>query len=158
MKKVIKKKGLCGILGRLRSRKKKIVFTNGCFDILHKGHIRYLKKAGSLGDVLVIGLNSDRSIRAIKGPRRPINCELDRAEILAALDFVDYVTIFDEDTPQKLIEELKPDILVKGGDWKIDDIVGADFIKSRGGRVVRIPFIKGYSTSSLIERLLDEKM
>ena len=148
---------LSGILERLRSQKNKIVFTNGCFDILHKGHMRYLKKAASLGDVLVIGLNSDRSVRAIKGPRRPINCELDRAEILAALDFVDYVTVFDEETPQKLIETLKPDILVKGGDWKIRDIVGADFIKSRGGRIVRIPFIKGYSTSSLIERLLDEK-
>lgn len=144
---------LSKILRKLQSRGKKIVFTNGCFDILHPGHVSYLEKASGMGDVLVVGLNSDRSVRAIKGKDRPVNKERDRAYVLSALSFVDYVTIFGEDTPEALIKELKPDVLVKGGDWKAKDIVGSDFVKSRGGRVASINFLKGYSTSSLIEKL-----
>ena len=140
------------ILSLLRQRRKRIVFTNGCFDILHPGHIKYLKSARSFGDLLVIGLNSDRSVKLIKGRSRPLNKEADRALILASLYFVDYVTIFNESTPQKLIKKLKPDILVKGGDWSVKNIVGADFVKSRGGRIVSIPFIEGYSTTSLIKK------
>lgn len=139
-------------LRRIRSLRKQIAFTNGCFDILHAGHIRYLKKAASLGDCLVIGLNSDSSVRAIKGNRRPINCQTDRAEVLSSLYFVDYIIIFNERTPEKLIEKVMPDILVKGGDWKMQDIVGANFVKSYGGRVVIVPFVKGYSTTSVIEK------
>lgn len=150
----IKKIGpLAKTLAGLKKKGRKIVFTNGCFDILHVGHVTYLKKARSLGDVLVVGLNSDRSVRSIKGEGRPVNTELDRAEVLAALGSVDYVAVFDEDTPEKLIKKLRPDILVKGGDWKEDDIVGAEFVKSHGGRVVRIPFVKGHSTTSLIRRI-----
>ncbi len=144
---------LSKVLLRLRSKGQKVVFTNGCFDILHPGHVSYLEKASRMGDVLVVGLNSDASVRAIKGKDRPINKERDRAYVLSALSFVDYVTIFGEDTPELIIKKLKPDVLVKGGDWKIKDIVGGDFVKSRGGRVVSIKFLKGYSTSSLIKKL-----
>jgi len=140
-------------LAALRAKKKKIVFTNGCFDILHLGHVRYLEKARSLGDVLVVGLNSDASVRAIKGPSRPLNRQRDRAIVLASLFFVDYVTIFNDATPEKLILKLKPDILVKGADWKSRDIVGGDFVKSRGGRVVRIPFVAGRSTTAIIKKM-----
>ncbi len=140
-------------ISRLRSGKKTVVFTNGCFDILHVGHVAYLKRARELGDVLVVGLNSDSSVRAIKGKLRPVNKEADRAIVLSALYFVDFVTIFDSGTPEKLIRAVKPDILVKGADWKAEEIVGADFVRSYGGRVVRIPFIKGYSTTSVIEKL-----
>lgn len=148
---------LAKTLARLRTGGKRIVFTNGCFDILHVGHIRYLAKAKSLGDVLVIGLNSDSSVKAIKGNARPINNEKERAEILSSLAFVDYVTIFDEATPEALIEKLKPHILVKGGDWRMRDIIGGDFVKREGGRVVSLPFVKGYSTSSLLKRLSRER-
>jgi len=130
-----------------------VVFTNGCFDILHVGHVAYLKRARELGDVLVVGLNSDSSVRDIKGKLRPINKEADRAIVLSALYFVDFVTIFDGATPERLIRAVKPDILVKGADWKAEEIVGADFVKSYGGRVVRIPFIKGYSTTSVIDKI-----
>lgn len=140
-------------LAALRSKGRKVVFTNGCFDILHPGHVSYLEKASNMGDVLVVGLNSDRSVRAIKGKKRPVNKENDRAYVLSALSFVDHVTIFDDDTPERLIRKLKPDVLVKGGDWNVSDIVGADFVKSRGGRVARIPFLKGYSTTSLIKKM-----
>ncbi len=140
-------------LSRLRALGKRVVFTNGCFDILHAGHVEYLKKARSLGDVLVVGLNSDRSVKALKGRGRPINSQLDRAKVIAALCFVDYVTIFNEDTPEKLIKALRPDILAKGGDWKVEDIVGGEFVTSRGGRVVSLPFVKGYSTTSLIKKV-----
>jgi D-beta-D-heptose 7-phosphate kinase/D-beta-D-heptose 1-phosphate adenosyltransferase len=144
---------LSRLFQRLRRQGQKIVFTNGCFDILHVGHVTYLKKAKALGDVLVVGLNSDRSVRALKGKGRPVNRQLDRATVLAAMASVDYVAIFDEDTPLRLIEALKPDILVKGGDWKTSAIVGSDFVKARGGRVLRIPFVDGYSTTSTIKRL-----
>jgi len=143
---------LAKIISGLKSKRKKIVFTNGCFDILHVGHVTYLEKAKSLGGVLVVGLNSDRSVRTIKGCGRPMNKEKDRAKVLAALSFVDHVTIFNEPTPEKLIKKLKPDILVKGGDWNKNDIVGGNFVRSIGGRVVAIPFVKGYSTTSLIEK------
>lgn len=140
------------ILG-LRAKGGKIVFTNGCFDIIHAGHVDYLSKARKMGAALIVGLNSDDSVRSLKGRARPLNKEEDRALVLASLGFVDYVTIFDEDTPMRLIEILRPDVLVKGGDWKVNDIVGAGFVKSYGGRVVSIRFVKGRSTSSLIKRL-----
>lgn len=151
--KILGPKKLAGILRRLRSKGKRIVFTNGCFDILHVGHIDYLSKAKRLGDILVVGLNSDSSVRQIKGKHRPINNELDRARVLSSLSAVDYISIFNEATPRRLIKELKPDILAKGGDWKIKDIVGSDFVRSCGGKVKRIPFVRGYSTTSLILRL-----
>lgn len=145
---------LANILVKLRSKGERIVFTNGCFDILHIGHIKYLKKAKGLGDILVVGLNSDSSARSIKGKGRPVNSQANRAKILASLYFVDYVTIFNEATPEKLIMKLRPDLLVKGGDWKTKDIVGSSFVKSYGGKVVRVPFIKGYSTSGLIKKII----
>ena len=140
-------------IAKLRDDNKKIVFTNGCFDILHVGHIDYLKMARRSGDALIVALNSDASVREIKGSSRPINKQADRAKVLAALYFVDHVTIFGSRTPEKLIKMLKPDILVKGGDWKEKDIVGADFVKSYGGKVLRIPFVKGYSTTSVIDKM-----
>src|SRR3989338_5226180 len=144
---------LAKVLSHLRAKGKRIVFTNGCFDILHVGHVEYLKKARTLGDILVVGLNSDRSVRRLKGHGRPINKEGDRAKVLASLYFVDYITIFDELTPEKLIRALRPDILAKGGDWKAREIIGASFVKLYGGRVAIIPFVKRYSTTSLIKRL-----
>jgi rfaE bifunctional protein nucleotidyltransferase chain/domain len=144
---------LAKILARLRSKGKKIVFTNGCFDILHVGHVTYLNKAKKLGDILVVGLNNDMSVRALKGASRPINKERDRAIVLSALNAVDYITVFGEPTPDKLIRKLCPNILVKGADWKIGAIVGADFVKARGGRVVRIPFVSGYSTTAAIKAM-----
>lgn len=143
---------LTRILSRLRSKGKTVVFTNGCFDIIHFGHVQYLSEAKRRGDVLVVGLNSDASVKTIKGKGRPINNERDRAGVLSSLSFVDYVTIFEESTPYRLIKILKPDILVKGGDWKAEDIVGSDFVKSYGGKVARIPFVKGYSTTSILEK------
>lgn len=139
-------------LASLKSQNKKIVFTNGCFDLLHVGHVRYLQEAKKLGDVLVIGVNSDASVKRLKGPTRPVQIEADRAEILAALGAVDYTVIFTEDTPLKLIEAVKPDILVKGGDWKIDQIVGSDFVINNGGKVMSLQFVDGKSTTKLIEK------
>ena len=136
-------------IAMLKAKGKKIVFTNGCFDILHRGHLEYLKKAKKLGDVLIVGLNSDDSVRRIKGKNRPINKQEDRAELLASLQFVDYVVIFSEDTPYNLIKEIKPDVLVKGGDYKIEEIVGREFAKE----TVVLPLIEGYSTTSIIERM-----
>jgi rfaE bifunctional protein nucleotidyltransferase chain/domain len=133
---------------------KKIVFTNGCFDILHSGHIAYLYEAKKLGDILIIGLNSDNSIKRIKGEKRPIVLQEERAFLLSALEMVDYVTIFDEDTPYELIKIIKPHILVKGGDWPIDNIVGKDIVESYGGKVLNIPLIEGKSTTNIIERIL----
>ena len=130
----------------------KIVFTNGCFDWLHVGHVRYLQEARRQGDILILGVNSDRSVRALKGPTRPVQTENDRAEILAALACVDFVTIFDQDTPYELIKAVQPDILVKGGDWKIESIVGADLVQSRGGQVLSLTFVEGKSTTKLIEK------
>ncbi len=132
---------------------KKIVFTNGCFDIIHAGHVDYLKKAKTFGDILVVGLNSDKSIRRIKGKDRPINIQEHRKTVLEALKPVDLVIIFDEDTPERLIKEIKPDFLVKGGDWKIEDIVGADFVNSYGGKVVTIDFVYDISTTKIIKKV-----
>ncbi len=133
---------------------KKMVFTNGCFDLVHLGHIRYLKQAKSLGDFLVVGLNADASVRRIKGPKRPILPEEERAEILCAFRFVDYVVLFWEDTPEKLIRGLLPDILVKGADWAAGKIVGADLVLKNGGEVRRINFVQGKSTSAVIEEIV----
>jgi D-beta-D-heptose 7-phosphate kinase/D-beta-D-heptose 1-phosphate adenosyltransferase len=129
-----------------------VVFTNGVFDLLHPGHVRYLNEARRLGDVLIVGVNSDRSVRANKGPQRPINPEAERAEVLAALACVDVAVIFDEDTPLALIAAVQPDVLVKGSDWGERDIVGRDVVEARGGRVVRMDLSPGFSTTSLIER------
>jgi D-beta-D-heptose 7-phosphate kinase/D-beta-D-heptose 1-phosphate adenosyltransferase len=140
-------------LDRLKSQGKKVVFTNGCFDVLHPGHTRYLAEARALGDHLVVAVNSDRSVRAIKGDKRPVMPEAARAELVAALQFVDGVLIFDEDTPLEVITQLVPDVLVKGGDWKEENIVGADVVQKAGGRVTTIPFEEGYSTTSLIDKI-----
>ncbi|MGB2705573.1 MAG: D-glycero-beta-D-manno-heptose 1-phosphate adenylyltransferase [Candidatus Omnitrophota bacterium] len=137
----------------LRRKGKKIVFTNGCFDILHYGHIKYLERCKKLGDILIIGLNSDSSVRKIKGKRRPVTGEKERAAILASLEFVDYITIFSETTPAKLITRVTPCILAKGGDWGKSEIVGSAYVKKKGGKVVTIPFIKGYSTTRILKRI-----
>lgn len=136
-----------------RLHQQKIVFTNGCFDILHRGHVTYLAQARQMGDLLVVGLNSDASVRRLKGPERPVNDEQSRALLLAALEMVDYVALFEEDTPYNLILKVKPDLLVKGGDYDIDNIVGADFVRQRGGEVRTIPFVQGFSSSSIIDHL-----
>lgn len=130
-----------------------VVFTNGVFDLLHPGHIRYLQEARALGDVLIVGINSDRSVRAIKGPTRPVTPDHERAEILLSLAAVDAVVVFDEETPYDLIVQVQPDVLVKGADWADDRIVGRDVIEARGGRVVRIPLSHGHSTTDLIARV-----
>jgi rfaE bifunctional protein nucleotidyltransferase chain/domain len=136
-----------------RASGKKIVFTNGCFDILHHGHLDLLARAASYGNILVVGINTDRSVQRLKGPDRPVTNEQDREFQVASLLCTDAVCLFDEDTPEALIKLLKPDVLVKGGDYTIDNIVGADFVKSTGGTVEIIPFVNGYSTTSLIDRI-----
>jgi rfaE bifunctional protein nucleotidyltransferase chain/domain len=136
-----------------RARGKRIVFTNGVFDILHPGHLRYLQAARTHGDLLIVGLNSDRSVRRNKGPERPINPEAERAEVLAALDCVDAVSIFDEDTPAEIIARVQPDVLIKGSDWPADQIVGRDTVEARGGRVVLANVEQGYSTTAIVERV-----
>lgn len=132
---------------------KKIVFTNGCFDILHIGHLRYMEEAARLGDILVIGLNSDASVRRLKGEERPINSQEDRAELLSALEFVNYVVIFDEDTPYELIKRIQPDVLVKGGDYKPDEVVGKDIVEARGGELKLLKFVEGKSTTNIINKI-----
>lgn len=144
------------ICNSLREQNKKIVFTNGCFDILHRGHIEYLTKAKEFGDVLIVGLNSDTSVQRLKGKDRPINPESDRARILDALKPVDYVVIFEEDTPLRLIQMVKPDVLVKGGDYKVEEIVGSEFVMSYGGKVEIIPFVEGKSTTKIIQKIKGE--
>ena len=146
---------LLKILEKERKEGKKIVFTNGCFDIIHAGHVDYLKKAKALGDILVVGLNSDSSIRRIKGKKRPIIPQEMRAEVLSSLKPVDYVVIFEEDTPENLIKAIKPDILVKGGDWELNKIVGKDFVESYGGKVLTIPFTYDISTTRIINTILE---
>jgi len=139
---------------RARAQGKRIVFTNGVFDLLHPGHVRYLRDARALGDMLIVGINSDRSVRALaKAPNRPINGEAERAELLGALASVDAVVIFDEDTPHSIITALQPDVLVKGADWGENAIIGRDVVEARGGRVVRVQLADGYSTTSLIDRI-----
>lgn len=142
------------ILAILRSTGKKVVFTNGCFDILHTGHTRYLARAKALGDVLVVAVNSDDSVREIKGDKRPINPEAARMEALAALAAVDFVTLFSEADPYRVIRDLQPDVLVKGGDWPVEKIIGRDIVEARGGKVVNVPYIDGQSTTGLIEKIL----
>lgn len=141
-------------LEQLKRDKKKIIFTNGCFDILHIGHIKYLQKAKKLGDILVVGLNSDSSVRKLKGKNRPINKENIRRDFLLALSCVDLVFIFDELTPKNLIKRIKPDILVKGGDWKLSDIVGSKFVKKNGGEVKSLNFEDGFSSTIMIEKIV----
>jgi D-beta-D-heptose 7-phosphate kinase/D-beta-D-heptose 1-phosphate adenosyltransferase len=160
MNKILSRNDLRERVTQLKGEGKRIVFTNGCFDILHIGHVRYLEEAKGLGDILVLGLNSDASVRSIKGPLRPVVPQDERAYIMASLEVVDYVTIFDEETPLALIEEIAPDILVKGGDWTPDTVVGRETVAQRGGRIVIIPQIREgstdnpASTSGVIDRIL----
>lgn len=142
------------LLDILRATGRKTVFTNGCFDLIHTGHTRYLAKAKSLGDILVVAVNSDTSVRAIKGEKRPINIEADRMETLAALESVDFVTLFEEPDPHRIISELRPDVLVKGGDWPIEKIIGRDVVEARGGKVISLGYIEGASTTGIIEKIL----
>lgn len=141
------------LAARERAAGRTIVFTNGVFDLIHPGHVRYLKDARALGDLLIVGVNSDRSVRAIKGPARPLTPERERAEILTSLGCVDAAVIFDEDTPRELITLIQPDVLVKGADWAEDRIVGRDIVEARGGRVVRIALALGFSTTNLVEKI-----
>jgi D-beta-D-heptose 7-phosphate kinase/D-beta-D-heptose 1-phosphate adenosyltransferase len=138
---------------QVQARGGTVVFTNGVFDLLHPGHVRYLQDARALGDALIVGVNSDRSVRANKGPDRPITPESERAEILLALECVDAVAIFDEETPAEIVKRIHPDVLVKGADWGPDNIVGRDTVEARGGRIVRMPLSEGYSTTALLRRV-----
>ena len=152
--KVTTRDELVSLLAERRQRQQRVVFTNGCFDLMHIGHVRYLQAARNLGDLLVVGVNSDGSVRALsKGPDRPIVPDVQRAEVLAALACVDYVIIFPEPDPGALIAALQPDILVKGGDWPLDRIVGRDTVEARGGRVQTIPLVPGVSTTTLVQRI-----
>jgi rfaE bifunctional protein nucleotidyltransferase chain/domain len=153
MNKIYSREKLKEEINRLRKEGKIIVFTNGCFDILHVGHTRYLKEAKKQGDFLILGLNSDESVRSLKGETRPLIPESERADVVAALESVDYVTIFHETTPLELIEYLKPDILVKGGDWKVEQVVGRQSVEKWGGSVIIIPEIIGSSTTNIIEKI-----
>ena len=154
---VVSRQELSEAVAAARSKGERIVFTNGCFDILHRGHTEYLAQAKALGDVLVVGVNTDRSVSALKGPERPIVPEEDRAHVLAALDAVDYVCLFDEDTPIELIRAVLPDVLVKGAGYTRDTIVGAELVESRGGRIVAMPEIPGRSTRSIIARIRESR-
>ena len=152
--KIKERKELLRIIKNLKAKGKRIVFTNGCFDLLHLGHVRYLEKAKALGDVLVVGVNSDSSVRKLKGPKRPILPEEERTEILSGLGCVDYITIFNEADPLILIDSLKPNLLVKGGDWTREQIVGREVVERSGGELIIIPFVKGASTSNVIDTIL----
>jgi D-beta-D-heptose 7-phosphate kinase/D-beta-D-heptose 1-phosphate adenosyltransferase len=140
---------------RLRRTGHRVVFTNGCFDLIHPGHVRYLQQARRCGDALIVALNSDRSVRELKGEKRPILDQNERAEVIAALSCVDYVTVFDDLTPSQVIADLVPDVLVKGGDWSIDQIVGREEVEAAGGQVLSLPFVEGCSTSDVIERIIE---
>jgi D-glycero-beta-D-manno-heptose 1-phosphate adenylyltransferase len=150
--KVLDSTNLEYVIADYKKSRKKIVFTNGCFDLLHIGHVRYLEQAKSLGDILIVGINTDASVQKLKGPTRPIQNENDRAEILASLKAVDHTVLFGEETPLNLIKQVKPDVLVKGGDWKIEQIVGWDFVQSYGGTVQSLQFVEGRSTTKIIEK------
>ncbi len=141
------------LVNKLKNQNRRIVFTNGCFDIIHAGHVQYLQEAKALGDILVIGLNSDASVKRLKGAERPVNNQNDRAIVLSALKAVDYIVVFDEDTPYDLIKQIKPDILVKGGDWPENKIVGHDIVKANGGIVKSLSFRPGNSSTSIIEKM-----
>jgi D-beta-D-heptose 7-phosphate kinase/D-beta-D-heptose 1-phosphate adenosyltransferase len=152
--KIKARRELLKIIKDLRTKGKRIVFTNGCFDLLHIGHVRYLEKAKALGDVLVVGVNSDASVRKLKGPKRPVLPVEERAGVLSGLGCVDYITIFSEIDPLKLITSLRPDVLIKGGDWTKEQTVGKEVVERSGGEVVILPFVKGSSTSNLIHTIL----
>ena len=145
---------LVSIADKLKQEGKRIVFTNGCFDIIHLGHVTYLKKAREYGDILIVGLNSDESVKGIKGDKRPVVPQGERAEVLSSIRYVDFVVIFTEPDPYKTIEAIKPDVLVKGGDWAIENIIGRDIVESRGGIVCNIPYIEGSSSTNIIEEIL----
>jgi D-beta-D-heptose 7-phosphate kinase/D-beta-D-heptose 1-phosphate adenosyltransferase len=153
MRKVLSPAEAVAFVEQLRHSGKDVVFTNGVFDLLHPGHVRYLQRARREGDALIVAVNSDRSVKAIKGPDRPVNSEQDRAEVLAALACVDAVLVFDEDDPHHIISRLRPDVLVKGADWAADAIIGREIVEARGGRVVRVPLADGYSTSAIIKKI-----
>jgi rfaE bifunctional protein nucleotidyltransferase chain/domain len=155
MGEVVVRTDILQIRDRLKREGKKIVFTNGCFDILHRGHVEYLSKAKNLGDILFVGMNTDASVQRLKGPQRPVVCEDDRAFVLAALRAVDYVCLFDEDTPYNLIKAVVPDILVKGSDWAIDSIVGRDIVEAAGGKVQTIDYVPNRSTTNIIQKIAD---
>ncbi len=155
IEKIVNGEALSAKLATLRQAGKRIVFTNGCFDILHAGHVRYLSAARSQGDLLVLGLDSDKSVRKIKGPKRPVVNQAGRAEVLAALTCVDYISIFDDADPLTLIKAVKPDVLVKGADWPMEKIIGADFVKNCGGSVVRVEVVSAISTSRIIETIVE---
>jgi rfaE bifunctional protein nucleotidyltransferase chain/domain len=153
--KIIERSRIKGLAEDLRAKKRRIVFTNGCFDLLHAGHVRYLEEAAGLGDDLMVGLNSDRSVRRIKDPRRPLITEEQRAEVLAALQCVHYVVLFEEADPYSLIAAVRPDVLVKGADWALEQIVGADLVLGYGGEVQRVRLVPAISTTEIIHRILD---
>jgi glycerol-3-phosphate cytidylyltransferase len=150
---LLKEEDLKYIIDKLKSENKTIIFTNGCFDILHSGHINYLARAKELGDILIVAVNSDASVKRLKGKERPINNLNDRMFLLASLCFIDYVTFFEEDTPNEIIKKIQPNIHVKGGDYKIEELPEKEIIESYGGKIVILPFIKGYSTTSLISKM-----
>lgn len=152
-KKILSQEDLAKTLAIWRFKEYKIVFTNGCFDILHRGHVEYLSKAASHGDILIIGLNSDRSVRSIKGESRPVQDEESRALILASLQFVSCVVLFDEDTPYDLIKEVQPDVLVKGADYKPEEIIGHDVVNAKGGQIVTIDLVEGHSTTGILNKI-----
>lgn len=153
MEKLIEKENLDNIIKKLKSENKKIVFTNGCFDILHAGHVRYLKESKKFGDILIVGLNSDVSVKKIKGESRPINPEMDRAEVLAGLEAVSYIVLFDETSPIKLLEEIKPDIYTKGADYTVETLPEAKTVLSYGGKIEFIKFLEGRSTTKIIDKI-----
>lgn len=155
MKPFLSREEIIAVRTKLKNEGKKVVFTNGCFDILHAGHVDYLTKARACGDALIVGLNSDASVRRIKGDKRPIINEYERASLLSALRAVDYVTLFDEDTPFEIISDLVPDVLIKGADWAIDKIVGRDIVEGNGGSVQTIEFVSTQSTSGIIKTILE---
>jgi D-beta-D-heptose 7-phosphate kinase/D-beta-D-heptose 1-phosphate adenosyltransferase len=154
---IVTRAELSQIREKLKREGRKVVFTNGCFDIVHRGHVEYLTKAKALGDVLFVGMNTDASVRRLKGMSRPIVCQDDRALVLAAFRVVDYVCLFDEDTPHELIKAIVPDVLVKGSDWKIDSIVGKDIVEAAGGTVQTIDFVTNRSTTDIIKKIADSK-
>src|ERR1700683_3454280 len=153
MGKIISQEELIQIAAREKRGGRRVVFTNGCFDLLHPGHVRCLAEARALGDVLVVAINSDRSVRGNKGPERPLVSDQDRAEVMAALAFVDYVTIFDEPTPRELISRVLPNVLVKGADWPLEQVAGRAEVEAAGGRVISIPLAPGYSTTKLLDKI-----
>jgi len=153
-RKIIPRKDLGILIRKIRKQGLSIVFTNGCFDIIHKGHIKYLSEAADKGDILIVGLNSDDSVKRLKGKNRPVLDQESRADTLAAFSFIDYIILFNEDTPFRIIEIIRPDVLIKGGDYNPENIVGYDIVKSSGGKIITIPLVKGYSTSSIISKLV----